>query len=60
MKFAKYAKAYIALLGSVLTALSGITGLIPDPVQPYITLALAVITALGTMRIPNTSQASDA
>jgi hypothetical protein len=60
VKFAKYAKAYIALLGSVLTALSGITGLIPDPAKPYVTLALAVITALGTMQIPNTPEGSDA
>ena len=56
MKFAEYAKAYIALLGSVLTALSGVTGLVPDGAKPYVTLALAVITALSTMQVPNTPE----
>lgn len=59
MKFAKYAKAYIALLGSVLTALSGVTGLVPDGAKPYVTLALAVITAFSTMKIPNATEGSD-
>ena len=60
MKFAKYAKAYAALIGSILTALSGVTGLIPDGGKPYVTLALAVVTAIATARIPNEPEGGDA
>jgi hypothetical protein len=49
----KYAKAYAALVGAVLTALSTTTGVIPDAAQPYVALALALATALATFQIPN-------
>jgi hypothetical protein len=47
------AKAYAALVGAVLTALSGVTGVVPDGAKPYVTLALAVLTAIATFQIPN-------
>lgn len=53
----KYAKAYAALVGAVLTALSTTTGVIPDAAQPYVALALAVVTAIATFQIPNTPPA---
>lgn len=53
MKFAEYAKAYLSLLGAVLTALSATTGILPDPAKPYVAFALAVITAVTTWRVPN-------
>lgn len=53
MKFAEYAKTYAALIGSVLTALSATTGVIPDGAKPYVALALALVTAVATFQIPN-------
>jgi hypothetical protein len=50
----KYAKAYAALVGAILTALAGTTGILPDAAQPYVALALAVVTAIATFQIPNT------
>jgi cytochrome c551/c552 len=52
-KFAEKAKAYAALVGAVLTALSGVTGVVPDPAKPYVAFALAVVTAIATFQIPN-------
>jgi hypothetical protein len=49
----KYVKAYAALVGAVLTALSATTGVIPDGAQPYVALALAVVTAVATFTLPN-------
>jgi hypothetical protein len=49
----KYAKAYAALIGAVLTALAGTTGILPDAAQPYVAIALAVVTAIATFQIPN-------
>lgn len=49
----KYAKAYAALLGSVLTALAGTTGVLPDGAKPYVAVALAILTAVATFQIPN-------
>lgn len=53
MKFAEYAKAYAALIGSVLTALSATTGVLPDTWKPWVSLVLAVVTAIATAQIPN-------
>lgn len=53
MKFAESAKAYAALLGAILTALAGTTGLLPEGAKPYVAIALAVITAFATFQIPN-------
>lgn len=53
MKFAESLKAYMALAGSVLTALSATPGLLPEKVQPYVALALAVVTAVTTWAVPN-------
>jgi hypothetical protein len=53
MKIAESAKAYAALIGSVLTALAGTTGVIPDGAKVYVTLALAIITAIVTFQVPN-------
>jgi hypothetical protein len=49
----KYVKAYAALVGAVLTALSATTSVIPDGAQPYVALALAVVTAVATFSLPN-------
>lgn len=53
MKFAEYAKTYAALIGSILTALSATTGVIPDNAKPYVALALAIVTAISTWAVPN-------
>lgn len=53
MKFAERAKAYAALLFGILTALSGTTGVVPDAAKPYVTIALAVLGAFVTFKIPN-------
>ncbi|HEY9415890.1 MAG TPA: hypothetical protein VIQ30_14095 [Pseudonocardia sp.] len=50
----KYAKFYAALIGSILTALSGTTGVIPDGAKPYVAIALAIVTAVATFQVPNT------
>jgi hypothetical protein len=52
----KSAKAYAALLGAVLTALAGTTGVIPDGAKVYVALALAVVTAVATFQVPNKQQ----
>ena len=54
MKFAESAKAYATLIGAVLTALAGATGVIPDAAKPYVTIVLAILTAFATFKIPNT------
>ena len=46
-------KAYAALAGSVLTALSATTGVLPDSWQPYVSVALAIVTAVATWAVPN-------
>jgi hypothetical protein len=53
MKFAEYAKTYAALIGSILTALSATTGVLPDNAKPYVAIALAILTAIATFQIPN-------
>ena len=53
MKFAEYAKAYAALLGSILTALSATTGILPEAAKPWVAGALVVATAVTTWRVPN-------
>lgn len=53
----KYAKAYAALVGSVLTALSATTGVVPEDWKPWVAFALAVVTAIATFQIPNTPPA---
>lgn len=50
----RYAKAYAALIGSVLTALSATTGILPDSWAPWVSVALALATAFATFQIPNT------
>jgi len=48
------AKAYTALLGSILTALLGVYG--PETtVGQVLTVALAVVTAVATWAVPNTT-----
>ena len=63
MKFAEYAKMYAALIGAVLTALAGTTGVIPDSAKPYVAIVLAIVTAIATFQIPNkpvTAEGGDA
>lgn len=60
MKFAEYAKMYATLIGSVLTALSATTGVIPDAAKPYVAIALAVATAVATWAVPNKPAPGDA
>lgn len=49
-KIQQYAKAIAALVGSLLTA--GVF-VLPDEVQAYVGLALAILTTVATYRIPN-------
>lgn len=53
MKFAESAKAYAALLGAILTALAGTTDVLPDGAKVYVSIALAIVTAIATFNIPN-------
>ena len=53
----KYAKAYAALIGSILTALSATTGVVPDKWQPWVAAVLVIVTAVATFQIPNTPAA---
>lgn len=53
MKFAETMKAWAALVGSVLTALSATTDVLPDQAKPWVAIALAVCTAVATWVIPN-------
>lgn len=48
----KYAKAIVAGVGSVLTALSSVV-LIPVEAQTWVTFALATLTAFSTWVVPN-------
>lgn len=56
-KFAERAKAYVALVGAVLTALSASTGVLPAGAKPYVALGLALVTAFATFQIPNAAAA---
>jgi hypothetical protein len=49
----RYAKAYAALIGSILTALSATTGIVPDGAKTYVAFALVIVTAIATFQIPN-------
>lgn len=53
----KYAKAYAALVGSILTALSATTGILPENAKPWVAFALVIVTAVATFQIPNQPQA---
>lgn len=53
----KYAKAIVALVGSVLTA--GVF-VLPDEVQPWVALVLAVLTTVATYQVPNKGAPTDA
>ena len=48
----KYAKAIVAGVGSILTALSSVV-LIPVEAQTWVTFALATLTAFSTWAVPN-------
>ncbi len=52
MKFLTAAKAYVALIGSVLAALAGVYG---D--QQWYSIAVAIITGVATFAIPNAKDA---
>lgn len=49
-KIQETAKAIVALVGAVLTA--GVF-VLPDDVQVYVGLGVAILTAIGTYAIPN-------
>ncbi|WIA95792.1 hypothetical protein [Curtobacterium sp. MCBA15_004] len=53
----KYAKAIVALIGSVLTA--GVF-VLPVEAQPWVGLGLAVLTAAATYQVPNKGAPTDA
>jgi hypothetical protein len=53
VKFREWAKMYAALVGSVLTALAGTTGVLPADAKPWVALALAVVTAVTTWAVEN-------
>lgn len=49
-KVQQYAKAIVSLVGAVLTA-GAFT--LPDEVQPWVGLGMAVLTAVATYAVPN-------
>jgi hypothetical protein len=54
----QYAKAIVAGVGTLLVAVSGLSGelglnLVPAEVQPWISFGLAVLTAFATWAVPN-------
>lgn len=53
----QYAKAIVSLVGAVLTA-GAFT--LPDEAQPWVGLALAVLTAIATYVVPNAPTVSQA
>lgn len=51
-KFAEYAKAYVALIGSIATAVLGVVG--PETqVGAVLVIVAAIATAVGTWVVPN-------
>jgi len=51
-KFAEYAKAYVALLGSICTAVLGVVG--PETqTGAVLVIVCAICTAVGTWVVPN-------
>lgn len=52
----KYAKTIVALLGALLTAGSTF---IPADWQPYLSFALAIVTAVATYQVPNKGNPAD-
>jgi hypothetical protein len=46
-------KAWAALAGSILLALSQTTGVLPESWKPYVAVALAIVTAVATWAVPN-------
>jgi hypothetical protein len=59
VKVLEYAKMYAALVGSVLTALAGTTGVLPDAAKPWVSLGLAITTAIVTWAVPNKATPAD-
>jgi hypothetical protein len=55
----RYSKSIVALLGSVLTVLTALVGVFPEPVNGYIAVALAVATGVSTYLIRNTPSVVD-
>lgn len=53
MKFAETLKAWAALAGSILTALSATTDVLPEKARPWVAIGLAVCTAVATWAVPN-------
>lgn len=53
MKFAEWAKAYAALVGSVVTALLAAPVPLPDAWRPWLVVAAVVATVVATWAIPN-------
>lgn len=53
-KLQQYAKAIVSLVGAILTA-GAFT--LPDDVQPWVGLGMAVLTAIATYAVPNTKPA---
>lgn len=49
-KIQQYAKAIVSLVGAILTA-GAFT--LPDDVQPWVGLGMAVLTAIATYAVPN-------
>jgi Na+(H+)/acetate symporter ActP len=57
-----YAKALVAAVGTLLVAASGLSAdlgitLIPQEATPWVTFALAVLTAFSTWAVPNVEAA---
>lgn len=55
----RYSKSIVALLGSVITVLTALLGVFPDPANGYISVALAVGTGVVTYLVKNTKTVAD-
>lgn len=53
MKAMETLKAWAALVGSILTALSASTDVLPYNWKPWVALVLAIATAIATWAVPN-------
>lgn len=55
----RYSKSIVALLGSVITVLTALLGIFPEPANGYIAAALAVGTGIVTYLVRNTPSVVD-
>jgi hypothetical protein len=55
----RYSKSIVATIGSVLTVLTALTAVVPEPANGYVATAIAIGTGISTYLIRNTKSAVD-